>query len=292
MELYTSLTRLKMAMNGGIPPLTPLSPDLAKIFSTPGLGMIEADEKSERLKCPVAGCSQRGAPGRRLFFDRLGAHLNRCHQDLGGERGVKRKLEIPSTASLTSGPYHERVSQAHTGRHYRLPDIPHEKLVEIRVRRAKERKDRTLAGAHNLYDRCVAQLSAKLSDLTTKLGRSPTQSDCRYAWGSKFVTDLQKVFGGLDNAKAHIGIATNHYKYGLIDLLSCMQAFYARHHDLPRARFAMRTMSAKPVPAIPSYKSILRITGARTWDEAMQQVAAALDIHGGRYGLPPEAKTA
>jgi hypothetical protein len=62
MELYTSLTRLKMELNDGrMPPMTPV-PENVRHFINPdfvlGLGALHEDD-ALGLRCPIRGCGWR-----------------------------------------------------------------------------------------------------------------------------------------------------------------------------------------------------------------------------------------
>lgn len=110
-DLYTSLVRAKQELNGGVPPLTPLTEEAKKYMDpdlVPGMGILNEDD-DKGLQCPVEGCGK--------WYSRLDAHLRSHVDDLDVQengdrwgdttqamvsRKFKRLLSIDPSASLCS----------------------------------------------------------------------------------------------------------------------------------------------------------------------------------------------
>lgn len=293
MELYTSLTQLKMALNGGqLPPMTPIPVEAHSIIDpafTPGLGALEEDMEGG-LRCPVRGCGK--------WHHKLTEHINRSHADIGGAAAVKQLLSIPHTARLVSGNLRARQS-AHAHRLLAagtLRPVVRKRLTpSFRKKRAVAiSKARKTVGARNLSDRCVAQLTHKLMDVKNTLGRSPSREDARAILGPAIVRAIEDTFGTWNAAKAHCGMAVHmpgwdHRRYRLETVLDMFSAWHEAHGDLPNEREAR---ASDRTPMLPSSSAVLRVMGVSEWDAAMLRIASALNVYGGRYGLPVRDETA
>lgn len=306
MELYTSLTRLKMAMNNGaLPPMTRLTPAATAVVDEalcPGMGALDEDAE-KGLRCPVRGCG--------VYRHRLGMHMDSAHVDIGGSRELRRLLSIPQTASLVSHALRDKlrvVSQKGLAvieeKRARGEIGPYPFLLmsreEVLRRQARSHKSsastRNTVGAKNLRDSCVAQLSNKLLDLAHEVGRSPVVLDADRILGHATRRAIESAFGSWNAAKAYVGLSIqprgrrkgDNYKYKTqMDVAECFRAYYAKHGTLPSAG-RMRYVW----PLLPSDKTVLRHFGTDSWAEAMRQIAALLGIEGGRYGLPKQERVA
>lgn len=197
MELYTSLTRLKMAMNGqALPPMTALTVRARGLLDpsfTPGMGALEARKSDGALRCPIRGCGQ--------YYHYLTAHLS-AHKV--SARVLRDVLGIPQSAGLVS----ERVKSEKRSRH--IPTgKPH--TSETR-RRAQARRQKTLKSSmmRNLQDACDEQLRGKLLALTQKLGRAPTVRQMVAEYGKGLRWRIERIFGTFNACKEHLGFRTYH----------------------------------------------------------------------------------
>lgn len=294
-ELYTSLTRLKMAMNGGeLPQMTdiPLSvQDVIDPALTIGLGAL-VEDATLGLRCPVRGCG--------IYRHALARHVTAKHPEIGGAVGLKDLLEIPHSAPLASSTYRaqKREELARRGpevfeimRRAResRPGAAHERSVRDRAKETT-RLVYKMAGVRNLANRCEAQMRHTLIDLQNKLGRSPALSEARAMLGEGFCGQVISVYGSWNAAKARFGL--DQYKRGHSRrevpreaVLEGLRAYYDRHGTLPNVNQAQRP---NRTPMIPSRPTILKAMGTELWPEAMRRAASILNIYGGRYGLPIE----
>jgi hypothetical protein len=160
MQLYTSLVRLKQAMNGGqLPPMMPVAQEALRFIDpscTPGLGALEEDAE-KGLLCPVRGCGR--------WFVHLTRHLNMTHSDIGGASGVRQLLSIPENAALYSTAERDRqsalMSALIAAGKCLPPATEYDSATQSRrAANAGRRTARILdtAGAKNMRNRCVAQL--------------------------------------------------------------------------------------------------------------------------------------
>lgn len=289
MDLYTSLTRMKQAMNGGrVPPMTPV-PESAHHLIDPaftiGLGAFDEDEE-KGIRCPVRGC------GRYLHFARR--HLNTVHRDVGGAAAVLRVLSIPQRTSLVSKRAHERLSVT-MGAQLRALGRQNAAMACAAARRRasarpREPQERDTVAQKNFRNRCVAQLSHRIIDLHHRIGRSPTEREFANTFGDAVTRAVRRTFGTWNNAKAHCGLAVYSRgrpltrRYAQRDnVLEGLAAWYDVHRALPSR---MDAVNPRRAPFIHSAPTIKKALGTNSWPEAMRIAASLLDIHGGRYGLP------
>lgn len=294
-ELYTSLTRLKMAMNGGELPAMTAIPLTAQTVIDPkftiGLGALVEDEVLG-LRCPVRGCG--------IYRHALTRHVDAAHPEIGGSEGLKLLLEIPRTFRLASSAYRanlretiarrgsaalEQLARARLAR----PGATQERFVRDRAN-ITHRKLYKLAGMRNLTNRCEAQMRHALIDLQNKIGRSPTRHEADSMIGQGFVGQVIQIYGSWNAAKARFGL--EQYKRGHSKkeitreaVLEALRAYYEKNGTLPNVNQAQRP---NRTPLIPSRPTILKAMGTELWPEAMRRVASILGIYGGRYGLPLE----
>lgn len=287
MQLYTSLVRLKQAMNGGtLPPMTPVPENVRHIIDpafTPGLGALTEDT-DKGLRCPVKGCGR--------YYQSLGPHLNQTHRDLGGAREIQRVLSLPHTARLESqrrtaarAQVMKEMNERGLSRGAPLTDEHRQRARRVSGQRCG--KARRTTGYKNLKDNCDAQLSHKLIDLHHRLGRSPTQDEGIAIYNAGFVKALRAVYGTWANAKAQCGLEVyrQHGRRMTSEgVLDALEAWYQAHGSLPRSMDA--TARCHRTPLLPNYQIILEKLNADSWPEAMRRAASLLNIYGGRYGLP------
>jgi hypothetical protein len=283
-ELYTSLTRLKMAMNGGImPPMTKLSEQALKLIDpafTIGMGALEEDAV-KGLRCPVRGCGQ--------YYHALGYHLSRTHRAIGGLVAVREALGIPACVPFLS--ISARLAFAKRSRpltSQRPPEQDRKAIAQVC------RATKLSANGRNLRDRCEEQLRQKFTILELENGRAPSMREAKERFGWGFVAGVQRIYGTWRNALGQFGMsaltAREVAARRLVSreaTLDGLRAWYEVHGDLPTSDDANRR---DRFPLIPSSATIRRAMGCAGWDEAMRRAAALLNIYGGRYGLPESAR--
>lgn len=287
MDLYTSLTRLKQAMNGGqLPPMTPLSEEAKKIIDPAltiggdGAGGIVADEE-KGLLCPIRGCGR--------YRHDLARHIATTHKSIG-LAALREAMSIPTKAPLMS---EHMMSVKRDGMKSRGAFLKNAKRFGAKHRRTSEAKrarvrsaNAASMGARNLRDRCIAQLSHKLIDLANTLGRSPSANEAKTILGAGLVTKIIETFGTWNNAKAQAGLSTiapSGKRDGFRDTaLSALEAWYKEHGDLPESSAYLTNQT----PLLPPFGVFRQGLGSTDWGECMRRAASLLDIHGGRYGLP------
>lgn len=291
MQLYTSLVRLKQAMNGGqMPPMTPVPESVHHIIDpalTIGLGALMEDEE-KGLRCPVRSCGE--------WFHNLGQHIRKTHTAVGCD-GVRRALEIPSTAALLSTRHIEarKTQSATAANRARLtdPELRRRALQARSVRAVAARRARSYSrnsrstGRRNLANSCRAQLSHALIDLHHRLGRSPSVREAKIELGSEFVSRVETVFGTWTSAVAQCGLEAVKVGRPAVKthaVLTALGSYFDAHQQLPR-----RTQADAPTraPLIPSSLTIKRALGEPTWEDCMRKAARLLGIRDGRYGLQP-----
>lgn len=286
MDLYTSLTRLKQAMNDGrLPPMTPVPEKVHHLIDpafTIGLGALEEDPV-KGLRCPVRGCG--------VYRHSLTRHLDTKHRALGGAKAVRRALSIPSSAGLVSHLQREILRTLAASKFAgRAKRWTREELTAISRRTsarrgASRRSAMATVGSKNLLNHCVAQTRERITRLQVKLGRLPNPREFRSEYGAAMFCAIERAFGTWNSALASCGLAVRgRYKhYDRDAVLAALASWYEAHGSLPRSSDAT---SPHRTPIIPGYQTILSALGTDSWPKAMQIAAALLDIHGGRYGLP------
>lgn len=288
MELLTTARALKFALNGDLPPYTPIPVAVQHIIDpafVPGLGVLYEDERG--VRCPVRDCG--------VFKQHLEQHLNRVHANIGGAERVAAALSIPRTARLASMRLSEtrRAIAKRTNSGARLRAAGHgfshgTKPSRTRVRDQIRQRQRTKYSMQyrNELDWCDAQLTTKLMVLRDAIGRTPTIGDAETLWGERahsYIYAITKHYGSWNNALSFLNLALNrHGRLTLDDALTALRTWYDAHGDLPTSQ---ESNSPSRAPRIPTYVAIRNAFGGVTWDEAMRRAAALLDIHGGRYGL-------
>lgn len=291
MELYTSLVRLKQAMNGGQLPAMTEIPEPARLVLDPeftiGLGALTEDAE-KGLRCPVRGCG--------TFRHVLSRHLDSTHADVGGVERVRELLDIPRSVRLVSTHYSD-MKRAELAPRIASGELQRS-LIAARASRPGALKDRTranvtlrrvyrMAGARNLQNRCEAQMRHALIDLQNKIGRAPSRADADAELGTGFSGQVIAVYGSWNAAKAQFGL--EQYQRGhRVEItreavIEALSAYHRVHGCLPNAKQAL---DPTRTPLIPSRPTIQKAMGTTRWVEAMQRAASILNIYGGRYGLP------
>lgn len=305
-DLYTTMTGFKMAArnrSGQSPSMTPLTREARAVLDASrvdGMGGLKEDA-ADGLYCPVFGCTHRS--------HLLKRHADRHHKDLGGAAGLKRLLDIPSSAALISVARREILSarlraaessRSPEEREQRRRNLSTGRTPASRAKAAKARSDEAgTMGVRNLRVRCDAQMRDALVGLQVKLGRAPTEreAECDPDVGAGFVWKMKDLYGSFAAALAQFGLDITvtgrrrpalMRRFTMAAVVESLSAYYERHGDLPTQKHAKAPTHG---PLIPSRSTILKCLGTFDWDEAMRRVASILDIRGGRYGLP-EKKTA
>lgn len=288
MQLYTSLVRLKQAMNGGaLPPMTPVPESVHHLIDpafVPGLGAL-AEDPEKGLRCPVRGCGE--------WLQSLGQHAAWKHKDIGGANGIRDALSIPRTAPLVSQTTRSRLvaanaRQAAEGKRRTLQGQPeHLRSSRSRAKRtAANRAAKNTVGFLNLLDSCEAQTANKLIDLQNSLGRSPSKKDAVTVLGPYLIHRIVRVFGSWNSAKAQLGLEVmqRYRRYTVDEVLAMLQAYYDVHGRLPSAHAVSRRRTD---PVLPRRKPMMRALDEPTWYDCMRKAARMLGIRDGRYGLQP-----
>lgn len=295
-RVYTTLTRVKMALNGGVlPPMTPLTA-MARLVIEPsqtiGMGALIEDEE-RGLRCPVKGCD--------VWTHNLGAHA-RSHRAIGGVGAIRTALDIPETHSLLSAREHAIYSQ----RSKRLANPRFGPVSESeKAQRCTTREARTTAraraamavGARNMRDACEAQLRRKFADFRSEYGRRPSEQEFGTAfwpaigggYDGRPLDVIHDVYGTWENAVAQLDVVTTPINATLTSeqAVACLRAWWNNWEDLPEEH---DVRLRDEFPLLPPRLVILRAMKAESWDEAMRRAASLLNIYGGRYGLPESAR--
>jgi hypothetical protein len=280
MQLYTSLVRLKQAMqNGATPPMTPIPESVHHIIDpafTIGLGAITEDPV-KGLRCPVRGCG--------TWHHVLSHHITSSHRSLGVD-GVRRALSLPATMRLVSMAHSTRLRAAAASRpqsdRQRAAFRPGSRKGTVR------RSASGTVGQRNMRDRCQAQLAHRLIDLRNTLGRTPTQAEAISAWGGhSVVREIEKVYGTWNNALVQCGMTVRRkVDLTVADALEGLRAYHSVHGVLPSIRQAA---APTRTPLVMSHNTIKKLLGEPTWYDCMRKAARSLGIRDGRYGLTPFA---
>lgn len=284
--LYTSLTRLKMAMNGGqLPPMTPIPENVTHLIDpgfTIGLGALSED--AERgLRCPVRDCG--------VWRHRLSKHLNAAHADIGGEEAIKRVLQIPVNVRLASSKEKEAVSKRSLEMHRRMPWL-RDRTDGARARRkatGRVKRSKTM-GYRNLINMCDKQMAHALVDLQNRIGRPPSRADALTALGPEWVWKAWELYGSWEAVLAQFGldvVAVQRNRPRRKDVLPSLRAWHQAHGEFPSI---VECRSPTRTPLVPAPQTIMKSLNCHSWPEAMRRAAALLNIYGGRYGLPEKAK--
>lgn len=284
MDLYTSLVRLKQAMNGGqVPPMTPVPERVRHLIDpafTIGMGALEEDDH-KGLRCPIRGCG--------TYHHNLGLHIWHRHRALGGCAAVRTALDIPASAAFLSRSLRERTRIATVAglrrSGYRANNGHYLRGHHAEGARAGNAVRKSVNAA-NLGDRCTAQVAHRIIDLEHKIGRSPSRREFSDAYGAALLGSVIRAFGTWNSALAQCGLKVrmrSNRRRSREAVLDCLAAWHKVHGDLPSTWEANNRDST---PVIPTIKVIKAAFDADSWPEAMYRAAALLDIRGGRYGLP------
>lgn len=291
-ELYTSLTQLKMAMNGGqMPPMTPLTEEAKKLIDpefTIGMGALMEDAQLG-LRCPIRGCGQ--------WTHGLSNHLYNQHRSVGGAAALKRALSIPPGVALTSSVLKQKLQRKARWQYAHGTSKPDMRALTIAAKKSHDRsgavarREATLSvNGRNLRDRCEAQLRAKFQEFYQDFGRAPTRDEMKSRHTPGLVTFIERVYGTYNNAIGQFGLPSR--KKGerprpqgvpRENVLAALRAWYDEHGCLPESVDAARR---DRTPLIHGVKATTRTFGASSWPEAMRRAAVQLQIYGGKYGIP------
>jgi hypothetical protein len=281
-QLYTSLVRIKQAMNGGhLPPMTPLSEEARRVVSaayTIGMGALIEDEE-RGLQCPIRGCGE--------WHHNLGKHVNWKHGDIGGSATVRTVLSLPKRVGLVSTPLRERMSAASKQRMEEGQSKPitaearARGLVSLRAQRS--RVNVAISGGKgcvnqkNWRDQCESQLGHKLIDLHNHLGRSPSQVEAAAAYGEAFVSAVLRLYGTWTNAKRQQGfeIHRRQRRYTIDEIVETFRVYYEVNGRLPSSSQAHKPTCT---PLVPRQITVKKVLGVKSWPEAMQIISERLGI--------------
>lgn len=282
-DLYTSLVRAKQELNGGtLPAMTPI-PDRLRDVIDPGftIGMGALREDPERgLQCPVRDCGK--------WYHSLGRHLENQHARLGGRAGLRRLLDLPATASLSSTRERARRRDLLAARALPLRGDRRGIACQAPEQHRRAGRARRSTGLRNFANRCDAQIKQRMAALYESCGRSPTFAEAK-ALDPGVVWAAIDRCGSWSSAKAQFGYevwrgGSTGNRIHLDDVLTALQEYYRATGRLPSAAAAQR--GGLCVPRIPNREVIIRELGGASWEQAMRIAASLLDIHGGPYGLP------
>lgn len=287
-ELYTSLTQLKISMNGGaLPPMTPLTLEARAIcdpeFSL-GMGALVQDTE-KGLRCPVRSC------GRWVHSYRH--HADARHADIGGSTAILRVLDIPQQVVL----YSERLraTRRHNVAHLREFSRNGSRGPRTTATKAKIAATRraiySTVSSRNFRNRCDTQMKHIMIDMHHRLGRTPSYREAEMEPGLEgFARCATKVYGSWANALAMFGLESVRLscrKLTCERVLAGLRAWYDMHGSLPSQRDVVKGIR---LPILATCQTHTRVLGTPSWPEAMRRAAALLNIYGGRYGLPECAR--
>ena len=272
-ELYTSLTQLKMALNGGtMPPMTPLTDEAKKYIDpdlTIGMGALYEDQE-KGLRCPVRGCGE--------FHHWLTRHLDLKHKAIGGAAEIRQSLSIPPSVSLASHSFKSRLKARSTSSYVKraaplrpTKSKPGQGRGEVWAEKIRESK----ASVHTLnkLNACHAQVQKWILDNSPD-GISPCHLK---KVPSRIRVQILKVYGSWTAAVAAVGLkpTLQGRRYTHDDIYDSMGEWFKRHGRLPTAREAQ---SPERTPVIPSYNAVISQLGVRGWDDAMSHVGWILGL--------------
>lgn len=292
-RVYTTLTRVKMALNGGVlPPMTALTAQATTLIDpsqTIGMGALMEDEE-KGIKCPVRGCP--------VWAHNIGLHARVAHRAIGGAPAIRRALDIPPTQSLLSERAHAEFSQRarqsvrERQRGPRSPETRARMQERTHASRGIRSRAKMSMGARNMRDMCEAQMRKKFADFRSEYGRRPSELEFTRMcwreetgappWASQLIRD---VYGSWENAVAQLDVVTAPVNAILTSeqAVACIRAWWDEWGELPSADDARLR---DEFPLLPPQRVLLRALKSESWDEAMRRAASLLNIYGGRYGLP------
>lgn len=308
-DVFTTLTMAKMELNGGvIPAMTPLTDRAKKICDpefTPGMGALEADPETTKLRCPIKGCGE--------YRHQLAKHLNSTHRDVGGRDRVVRVLQLPPDAALVSPEVQARLKEngrtvrrggtcpatTNEGRRcngYAYSDStdgycymhwlnaePGRRKNHQRAAAGKQGGRAQLTGVRNFHNTCRAQIAQRILSVRDRVGRVPSMSEARH-YDPPLVGAIHRLYGwsGWNAALADCDLQTGTRTGGRYDkdgVLAMIAGFHDRHGRLPRRDEA----DAPTVPPMPSAEAIFNALGVDGWTKAMRVSARILGVDAGVY---------
>jgi hypothetical protein len=271
-DLYTSQVHLKRLLAGrATPAFTRASEDVLKVLDPAfmlgndgGLGGLN-ENATGLIQCPVRGCGE--------WFADPAAHMNKEHRGIGGAKGIRAALDLPSKTPLYSRKKRPRRSPRSASPRAGIP---------VGVRRKAAPRKKTIM-SRNMADTCPAQLQERLAVLARNLGRSPSRSDFEQAFGATTLGAVRRVFGSWTNAKAILGLPTAAPGQRMATnlVVESLRTWVEVHGDLPSSYDARKP---EKCPIIPKYHAILGAFGVDSWSAAMQSAVQHLGISSERYG--------
>lgn len=284
---YTSLSRLKMAMNGGRPPaMTPLTPAAKQVLdpeATLGMGGFVEDE-NKGLLCPVRGCGE--------YTHLLTRHLNDKHRAIGGAPSVREALSIPDEVRLVSQRHGDNLSTK-ARRSYENPKRKSETLRQLgkarpkglqRVTLNKQPKKHSGRSIHelNLRNSCEAQLIDALLEQKRNLGRWPVAEEMGEL---PFEADLYLVFGLPSSALSQARLSVEPERCGRNDVYDAFEGFVSARGRTPTLEDAL---DRSTFPLLPRPEDVLEILGSSSWSIAMDEVREAIATRESRQAKGPD----
>lgn len=291
--LVTSLTLLKMAMNGGqMPQCTPLSGKALELFDPaflPGLGVLNADDE-KGLQCPFRGCGQ--------WYHMLSGHVHQAHGREGGRDAICRLLGFsPSTRFSSARVIEQRRASLQRAVETGVIDRKAALRASRGVTQRYRGRYKLTVDARNVEDACAEQIKVKVLSFVTDFRRVPSLAEFSALYDgltrNQVLLRIKDAYGTWNRCLDACGVSTGRRHQdtiGVNELLESLTSWVAVHGDLPTSADAIRRDKA---PMLYYYDTYIRrlAPSSNSWPEAMRAAASMLDIHGGRYGLP-ERKSA
>jgi hypothetical protein len=273
-QLYTSIADVKLAMANGEPSVfVPITGEWRRRLDPNylmGQGALIEDEV-KGLKCPFRGCDK--------WCQSLGNHTHESHDTSADE--LKEALGLPRSMAMLSTLARERRSQAQQaivdrGRSGIYQSIRVRKRAHESKEERKKYRPRTKGlsvAARNWRMTCRAQLQKKLLTVATEhWAVELTQQNAIELLGHATFKKIIRTFGSWNRAKLDAKLGVNHrfaFRLSLTEAVEALAKFRQRHHRWPSSREAQ---TGNYAPVIPSYNPILRVTGKRTWADALKVV--------------------
>lgn len=269
-DLYTSQVHLKRLLAGqATPAFTPAPDAVLKMLDPaffPGMGALNEDEHG-RLQCPVRGCGQ--------WHYLLSQHLRRRHPTIGAAT-FRQSIGLSKRTPLCSRAVTNRmkVSSAPSLRAARSANPGHRPPPRVRGTKMS-------IGARNWANTCPAQTATKITELSQKIGHTPTLSEFirEYKMSEKTV---YRVFSSWGNAKALAGISPSPQRGDQGCVVESLSTWVTVHGDLPSSTDCRDIDRA---PRVPSHITIMKAFGVDNWHAAMRSAAEHLSIKSERYGF-------
>lgn len=266
LDVFTTLTLTKMALhNGQMPPMMPLTDEALVVCDprfTPGMGALEADPKSEMLRCPFRGCGK--------HYHNLGVHIVRSH-GADGPQTLRKVLSLPVSAPLRS-PLSLRHLRAARPRHPAKRVYKPRAVTSTPRPSGKPKPRKKTISELNWASSCPAQTLTRLLDLRNRLGREPTSSEAMKLDHGLF-TAVGYLYGSWPAGLGALVLKTKGRRgFGKGHLLPMVAAFHRVH-----GRWPTRTEAGKDttVPVIPAATIVMGALEADSWEVAVGRMVSS-----------------